>query len=217
MKYAFYLSKNGTRYIKALQRNILSQNNTAFALVDSFDTPKLRQICKDKMIPLYQYSYEKEGLQGKERNDFISNIFLELLNRYACSHAFILGGRLLLQGRILVEYDKKIINFHPSILPSYKGEFKAIDTALKDNVMLLGNTAHFVNVEADGGIMIMQSMIAAREFAGYDSVLDLQLPMLKQIIGWLEQERFFFDDNGKFFIRDAKYDIGQFVPNLEMK
>lgn len=223
MKYGFYISGNAGRFTLALQENILHGGNTAFALTDNLrrselykvtGNSKLKEACEKQGIPLFEYSYEKNGLTGKERNKFISDKFLDLLNKYKCNYGFLWGGGLLLTGDILSKYEWKLINFHPSILPAYKGMFKAIDLALKDKTLLLGNTAHFVNEFADDGTTIMQSIISANNFIDYDSVLNLQIPMFRQIISWIEQKRFCFE-NGKFYIKDAKYQIGTFIPNLE--
>ena len=214
MKFGFYVSKNATRFILALQENILSKDKVAFVLTDYSETSNLQQICDKFEISLYNYSYEHHGLSGKERNKFISEIFLNLLKENNCDYGFIWGGRLLLEGNLLIDYKNKLINFHPSLLPAYKGMFNAIDNALKENVLLLGNTAHFVNENADDGTMIMQSIFCTQNFKNYDDVLNFQLPMIKQIILWIEQERFVFDED-RFFIKNAKYEIGKFIPNIE--
>ena len=216
MKFGFYVSKNATRLVGALQANILQKKNTAFVLTDYSETPHLQQACDKFEIPLYNYSYERYSLSGKDRNKFISDRFLELLRKNECDYGFAWGGRLLLVGDILEEYEKRLINFHPSLLPAYKGQTKAIDAALQENVLLLGNTAHFINEKADDGTMIMQSIFCSHNFKSYDDVLDLQILMLKQIILWIEQKRFVFD-NDKFRIINAKYEIDTFIPNLEFQ
>ena len=77
MKFGFYVSKNATRFALALQENILSKENTAFALTDYSETQNLQRICSKFEILLYNYSYEQRNLFGKERNIFpkFPNIF----------------------------------------------------------------------------------------------------------------------------------------------
>ncbi|MCL2050593.1 MAG: hypothetical protein FWG91_02510 [Lachnospiraceae bacterium] len=220
MRFGIYVSQKSTRFRKAVIERILTKENTAFAVTDYYDTQELDLICKDYEIPLYRSLWREKGLTGKERNEFISDSFLSLLNKYNCDYAFLLGCELLLQGKILSEYHNKIINFHCSLLPAYKAGyensgFKVIDKALEENAIFLGNTAHFINEKADEGTIIMQSIMPARKFAGHDSVLDMIVPMLKQIICWLEEERFVFAENQRFYIKDAKYELDSYVPNLE--
>ena len=52
----------------------------------------------------------------------------------------------------------KIINIHPSLLPSFKGANAVLD-ALKAGVKITGCTTHFVTEEMDDGPIIMQSSV----------------------------------------------------------
>ncbi len=65
----------------------------------------------------------------------------------------------------------------------------AIDRALESRTLLLGFTAHFIDNGVDTGPIIMQSVIHRAAFRTYDDVLDLQIPMLIQIIDWLRNDR----------------------------
>jgi phosphoribosylglycinamide formyltransferase-1 len=214
MKYGLYLSREATRFRLSLKNNIINAKDISFALVDYIVNSDLCDICRQFSIPLYQYSYEELGLKQQAQNEFISNMFLKLLNQYNTNYGFVIGGRKLLIGELLQRYKNKLINFHPSLLPLYKGRFRAIDIALAENNLLLGNTAHFIIEEADAGPVIMQSIIPAKQVEDYDSVLNLQLPMLKQIIIWLENDRVFVDHD-KVVIRDACYKLDTYIPNLE--
>lgn len=49
-----------------------------------------------------------------------------------------------------------LVNFHPSILPAYKG-FSSIKRALKDGVKFIGTTMHSVSIDIDGGKILAQS------------------------------------------------------------
>jgi len=89
-------------------------------------------------------------------------------------------GTSILKGRILEVFENRIINFHPSLLPSFSG-LNAIDKALKSSVQLLGCTAHFIDNTVDGGLIIMQSCISRSVYRNYDDVLDLQIIMLERI------------------------------------
>lgn len=212
IKYGFYVSNDASRLKKYLKYETINRNNISFVLIDAAGNIDLGQLCEQFNIPLYQYSYSELGLKGKERNQFISNKLLSLLERFKTDYCFVFGGKILI-GNLLQIYKNKLINFHPSLLPAYAG-LKAIDQALADNALLLGNTAHFINEELDSGKIIMQSIMPANNFSGYDSVLDLQIPMLKQIILWLENNRIIFEGDVSY-IKDAKYSLDTFIPNLE--
>jgi phosphoribosylglycinamide formyltransferase-1 len=215
VKFGFYVSRNAARFRTAVQQQVLHAGNTAFALVDYGEAPVLAADCERHNIPLYRRSYDDLGLHGKARNRYISDIFRRLLDQSGADYGVLMGGRLILEGDILAAYDRRLINFHPSLLPAYKGSSRAVDEALADRAMLLGNSAHFVNERVDDGPVLMQSILPMRQYAGYDSVLDLQVPMLRQIIRWAEQGRFEFDGSG-VHVRDATYVAGPFVPAIEV-
>jgi phosphoribosylglycinamide formyltransferase 1 len=116
---------------------------------------------------------------------------------------------------LLNKYNYRLINFHPSILPSYKG-IAAIDQALGNNALLLGNTAHFVSEELDAGAIIMQSIMPAAEFTDYDQVLNMQIPMLNQLVNWFAENRIEVTGN-KVTVKGASYKLDSFIPNIEIK
>lgn len=210
IKIAFYVSNTATRIKKflpiAAQHNLIK--DIAFILIDNDKNAELRELCKKFNIPII----EKDMADIKDKGQYISDLFLEQLKKFDVEYAFIFCGRIL-KGEILKAYENKIINFHPSLLPSFKG-LKAIDQALGTDAILLGNTAHFIDANVDSGKMIMQSVISRFDFNGYDSVLDLQLLMLLQIIKWLREERVLIEE-GCVRIKDANYKISNFMPNLE--
>ena len=65
------------------------------------------------------------------------------------------------------KFDKKIINIHPSLIPSFCGEgfygLRVHKAALDYGVKVTGATVHFVNEIPDGGRIIMQKAINVEE------------------------------------------------------
>jgi phosphoribosylglycinamide formyltransferase-1 len=60
-------------------------------------------------------------------------------------------------GKVLLErYERRIVNIHPSLLPSFKGAH-AIQDAVDYGVKLFGVTTHFVDETLDGGRIIDQA------------------------------------------------------------
>ncbi|MBR1569784.1 MAG: phosphoribosylglycinamide formyltransferase [Bacteroidales bacterium] len=67
-----------------------------------------------------------------------------------------LAGYMRIVGdTLLTAYDGKIINIHPSLLPSFKGAH-AVEDAVAYGVKVYGITIHWVNAELDGGKIIAQ-------------------------------------------------------------
>jgi len=90
------------------------------------------------------------------------------------------GDKILKKG-LVESYKNRLINFHPSILPSFKG-LSAIDQANTFGVDFLGNTAHFIDEGIDTGKIIVQTAMLQEDFECYEDVLELQFPMIKIIL-----------------------------------
>ena len=210
-KFSFYVSNNGTR----LQNFLIKYKNNSlikdikFVLIDNINNSDLRGLCKDLNIQFYEIDLEVK----ENKNEFISDTFLNYLDLYSIDNAFIFAD-VILVGDILKVYKNKLINFHPSLLPLYKGRL-AIDRALKDNTFLLGNTAHFIDETLDGGSVIMQNIFHTTKFTKYDDVLNKQLIMILQLMYWINSDRL-VTNNKKTIVLDASYNIEEFIPNIEI-
>ena len=76
-----------------------------------------------------------------------------------------LAGYMRIVGDVLLgAYEGRIINIHPSLLPSFKGAH-AVEDAVAYGVKVYGITIHWVNADLDGGKIIAQR---AFEYDGND-------------------------------------------------
>lgn len=74
-----------------------------------------------------------------------------------------LGGFMrLLTTRFVERWAGKMLNIHPSLLPSFRG-LDPHGQALRAGVKISGATVHFVTPEMDAGPIIMQGAVAVRE------------------------------------------------------
>ena len=76
----------------------------------------------------------------------------------------VMAGFLAIIGReLLDEFPDRIINIHPSLIPSFCGDgfygLKVHEAALNYGVKVTGATVHFVNEITDGGKIIMQRAV----------------------------------------------------------
>lgn len=73
------------------------------------------------------------------------------------------GFMAIFGGELLKEYADRIINIHPSLIPSFCGEgmygLKPHMAALEYGVKVTGATAHLVNEVVDGGRILMQKAV----------------------------------------------------------
>ena len=69
--------------------------------------------------------------------------------------------RIVTQG-LIDAYPERLINIHPSLLPSFRGA-RAIEQALAAGVQLSGCTAHLVSLEVDTGPILVQAAVPVLE------------------------------------------------------
>ena len=101
----------------------------------------------------------KLTMQVREQNSQLEEYKIDLI---------VLAGFLVILSEDFVrKYDKKIINIHPSLIPSFCGDgfygLKVHEAALKRGVKLTGATTHFVNEITDGGEIIMQKAVEIKD------------------------------------------------------
>ena len=80
----------------------------------------------------------------------------------------VLAGYLsILGGHVIDCYRDRIINIHPSLIPSFCGKgfygLRVHEAALARGVKVTGATVHFVNAIPDGGKIILQKAIAIED------------------------------------------------------
>ena len=91
----------------------------------------------------------------------------ETLSRNKIDLIILAGFMLILSKAFVSKYKNRIINVHPSLIPSFCGEgfygLRVHKAALDYGVKVTGATVHFVNEIADGGKIIMQKPVKIRE------------------------------------------------------
>lgn len=94
--------------------------------------------------------------------DFEEKI-LDLLNENNIELIILAGFMCILSESFTSKYPKRILNVHPSLIPSFCGEgfygLKVHEAALKYGVKVTGATVHYVNEIPDGGEIILQKAV----------------------------------------------------------
>jgi len=93
----------------------------------------------------------------KTKMDF-ENEIISVLSDNEIDYIFLAGWMPIVGSTLLKKYYNKIINIHPSLLPSFKG-LSAIDKAMNYGVKITGITTHYVDNTIDGGKIIDQVAI----------------------------------------------------------
>ena len=96
-----------------------------------------------------------------------SEAILAELNRQGADLVVLAGFMIILDECVTKAYPYRIINVHPSLIPSFCGEgfygLRVHEAALQKGVKVTGATVHFVNEIPDGGEIIMQKAVKVRD------------------------------------------------------
>lgn len=100
------------------------------------------------------------------REAFESRI-METLDSHGIDIIVLAGFMAILSERFTGAYPRRILNVHPSLIPSFCGEgfygLRVHEAALAKGVKVTGATVHFVNEIPDGGEIILQKAVNIRE------------------------------------------------------
>ena len=88
---------------------------------------------------------------------------LRVLEKYGVELVILAGFLRILGHEVLEKYPRRIINVHPSLIPSFCGDgfygLKVHEAALKYGVKVTGATVFYVNEITDGGEIILQKAV----------------------------------------------------------
>ena len=87
---------------------------------------------------------------------------LKKLEEYEIDYVILAGYMRLIGPTLLEAYGGKIINIHPSLLPSFPGK-DAVGQALEAGVKVTGVTIHYVDAGMDTGPIIAQEAVVVSE------------------------------------------------------
>lgn len=121
----------------------------------------------------------------------------------------VLAGYLAIIGEDLIkEYKNRIINIHPSLIPSFCGPgfygLHVHEAAFKRGVKVAGATVHFVSEEVDGGPIILQQAIDVSEAKSPQEMQEMILLNIEHKI-LPEAVRLFSD--GRLKVENERVDI----------
>lgn len=130
---------------------VVSSNKNAYALKRAENAGIKTAVC------------ERKGFSQKEFEDNILNA----LEKEKIEVIVLAGFMSILSADFVKRYPDRIINVHPSLIPSFCGEgfygLRVHKAALDYGVKVTGATVHFVNEIPDGGRIIMQKAVEIKE------------------------------------------------------
>lgn len=146
------IDAQGSVITSGVIRLVISNNRAAYALKRA-ENAGIKTVCVTKA--------DFGGAAGMEE-ELVRVLIAEKID------LIVLAGFMsILSADFTKMFDKRIINVHPSLIPSFCGEgyygLHVHEAALKKGVKITGATVHFVNEIPDGGEIIMQKAVNVHE------------------------------------------------------
>ena len=149
------------------------------AIIDVISAGKITNACISVVISnnANAYALERARAHGIEAlcispKDFESReafnqAFLDKLNSYNVDLVVLAGFLVVLPEMMIKEYTNRIVNIHPSLIPSFCGKgfygLKVHEGVLARGVKVTGATVHFVDEGTDTGPIILQKAVEVEQ------------------------------------------------------
>ena len=102
-----------------------------------------------------------------ESREAFNQAFLDKLNSYNVDLVVLAGFLVVLPEMMIKEYTNRIVNIHPSLIPSFCGKgfygLKVHEGVLARGVKVTGATVHFVDEGTDTGPIILQKAVEVEQ------------------------------------------------------
>ena len=141
--------------------------------------------------------------------EHFENRFLEALEEKEPDLIVLAGFLMILPQKMIERYRNRIINIHPSLIPSFCGTgfygLKVHEEAIKRGVKITGATVHFVDEGTDTGPIILQKAVAVEDG---DTPESLQQRVMEEAEWQILPQTINLIANGKVTVQDGKVRIG---------
>ena len=166
---AVFISGSGTNLQNLIKFTKKKESKFKINLVVS-NKPKAKGLIYAKKFKIY-----KKIIDFKKNSNAEKKILFYLKKR-SVKIICLAGFMKILSKKFIKNFDGKILNIHPSLLPKYKG-LNTHQRVIDNNEKFSGCTVHQVNSNLDSGKIILQKKVRVRK---NDSSISLAKRVLKQ-------------------------------------
>lgn len=148
------------------------------AIFDAVDSGAITNTSVEVVISSNQNAYaleraKKHGIETLcispkefETREQFNQAFLQALDCYAPDLIVLAGFLVVVPKEIIQKYENRIINIHPSLIPSFCGKgyygLKVHEAVLARGVKVTGATVHFVDEGTDTGPILLQKAVEVK-------------------------------------------------------
>lgn len=156
LKIGVLVSGRGTNLQSIVDKSLNNQIDAEVSVVIS-DNPEAHALTRARKAGIDALYIDpvssKPVLSGNAEQKYI-----DTLKKHKVELICLAGFMRILKSKFIREFKWKIINIHPSLLPSFKG-LNAQKQALDYGVKFSGATVHFVTEDVDAGPIIIQAVV----------------------------------------------------------
>ncbi len=157
-KIAVFASGGGTDFQSIIDANEKERFCEIAYLVAG--KPQIGAITRAQKHGIEVLTYDKT--QFADKDAFYAYV-AETLQKAGVEYVVLAGWLLVVSQSFIQAFENRIINIHPSLIPSFCGMgyygLKVHQKAVEHGVKLSGATVHFVEADVDGGAIIMQRSV----------------------------------------------------------
>ena len=158
-------SGNGSNFesiVKAIQNKQLNAK-ISILIVNNPDCLAIKKAIKHK-IP-YIIIDHRNCSKRIEHDELV----MKKLEEFSVELVVMAGWMRIVGEELINKFESRLINIHPSLLPSFKG-VDAIQQAMDNKVKITGCTVHHVQKEVDSGSIIIQAAVPIKELDTKDDL-----------------------------------------------
>ena len=164
LKIGILVSGRGTNLeaiIKSYENNELGEVEISIVISNKLNTSAIEK-AKSHNIDTLIIEQKKNNVKPEDYDKFL---YKALVNKGVTKEnglVVLAGFMKILSPWFIEQFDNRIINIHPSILPSFTG-LEAQKKAIEHGVKISGCTIHFVTSNVDSGPIILQEAVKIKE------------------------------------------------------
>ena len=119
------------------------------------DKPGAKVLERAKRFGTESFAFNPKDYESKAAYE---TLLVHMLQERSVDYICLAGYMRIVGPTLLGAFEQRIVNIHPSLLPSFKGAH-AIQDAVDYGVKIFGVTTHFVDETLDGGRIIDQGAV----------------------------------------------------------
>ena len=154
LKLGIMASGSGSNF-EAVARAIASQQLNAQIQVLIYNNPGIKAVARAEKwkVPAVLLNH-----RDYKRREDLDIAIVEVLRQYEVEWVVMAGWMRVVTPVLIDAFPDRIINIHPSLLPSFKG-VRAVEQALDAGVKIAGCTVHLLRLEVDSGPILLQAAV----------------------------------------------------------